>query len=442
MSSFPSTQRKRPKPKPTSTSSSSSSSSIIIPEPPQSLFPSKTEFFRIVSILVIASSVALLCNFLSTIFINSPKPFCDHSFSSNPDVCEPCPSNGVCEEGKLECLHSYRKQGNLCVEDGDINETAKKLSKQIESHLCEVYAKFVCDGAGTSLWVSENDIWNDISGDNLIENYVSDNSIYLYTKKRTMETIDRLLETRISSNGMKELKCPESLGKHYKPYSCRIQQWASQHVLIIVPVCALLMGCALLLWKIRQRWKLSARVEDLYHQALMDIFSCPGSDEYYSTPMFIRIEKIVCDILEENALASRDVNGGCEPWIVASRLRDHLLLPKERKDLVLWKKVEDLVKEDSRVDMYPKLVKGESRVVWEWQVEGSLSSSLKRKKQQTSKLMSFEDMGQNSNQKNQTLKAGKAQTAGVLTDPSCRISGLQIPHFALAKVFILDDWKL
>lgn len=29
--------------------------------------------------------------------------------------------------------------------------------------------------------------------------------------------------------------------------------------------------------------------------------------------------------------------------------------------------VEDLVKEDSRVDQYPKLLKGESKVVWEWQ---------------------------------------------------------------------------
>lgn len=36
---------------------------------------------------------------------------------------------------------------------------------------------------------------------------------------------------------------------------------------------------------------------------------------------------------------SKRVNGECEPWVVASRLRDHLLLPKERKDPVIWKKV-------------------------------------------------------------------------------------------------------
>ena len=41
------------------------------------------------------------------------------------DDCEPCPSNGECYDGKLECLQGYRKHGKLCVEDGDINKSAK-----------------------------------------------------------------------------------------------------------------------------------------------------------------------------------------------------------------------------------------------------------------------------------------------------------------------------
>lgn len=32
-------------------------------------------------------------------------------------------------------------------------------------------------------------------------------------------------------------------------------------------------------------------------------------------------------------------NGEGEPWVVVSWLRDHLLLPKERKDPLLWRKV-------------------------------------------------------------------------------------------------------
>lgn len=38
-------------------------------------------------------------------------------------------------------------------------------------------------------------------------------------------------------------------------------------------------------------------------------------------------------------LTSNSINGEREPWVVASRLRDHLILPRERKDPVLWKKV-------------------------------------------------------------------------------------------------------
>lgn len=36
-------------------------------------------------------------------------------------------------------------------------------------------------------------------------------------------------------------------------------------------------------------------------------------------------------------------------------------------DNLAFSQVEGLVQEDSRVDRYPMIVKGESRVVWEWQ---------------------------------------------------------------------------
>ncbi|KAL6556983.1 hypothetical protein OROHE_006859 [Orobanche hederae] len=75
----------------------------------------------------------------------------------------------------------------------------------------------------------------------------------------------------------------------------------------------------------------------------------------------------VCDILEEKSLLARSVSDEREPWVVASWLRDHLLSPMERKDSLPWRKVEELVQEDSRVDQYPRLIKGESKVVWEWQ---------------------------------------------------------------------------
>ncbi|CAK8539554.1 unnamed protein product [Lathyrus sativus] len=323
--------------------------SIIDKEPPSDLFPSKHEFPRLVAVLAVASLVAWTSNLLFTsLLYPSTKPFCDTNVNSLdyfPDSCEPCPSNGECNDGKLECLSGYQKHGNLCVEDGDINESARKIVETVERHLCGEYAQFLCYGAG-SVWVHDDDLWNYFES---VGNVKEGNALYNYTKQRAFDTMDKLLEMRLNSQGMKEFKCPDLLAEHYKPHACRFRQWITQHILVVLPICAMLVGCSILFWNVRRKLRVSRRVEELYSK--------------------------VCEILEENALTSKSVNGECEPWVVASRLRDHLLLPRERKDPLLWKKVEELVQEDSRVDRYPKLVKGESKVVWEWQVEGSLSAS-------------------------------------------------------------------
>ncbi|KAM3686792.1 hypothetical protein ACJW31_10G028700 [Castanea mollissima] len=324
--------------RPSSSSSSVSSNSLLksIKEPPRNFFPSKDEFLRLVAVLAIASSVAVCCNVFFTLINRQPKPFCDshnsHSPDSISDFCEPCPSNGECNQGELECVRGYRKHGKLCVEDGDINETAKKLLKWIEIHLCEAQAQFLCDGLG-AVWVREDDIWNELDGHDLVKNVGLDDGTFLYTKQRAMDAVSRLLETRTDPHGIKELKCPDLLAEYYKPVACRIRQWLSEHALIGFPVSTLLIGCTVLFWKVRQRRYISSRVEELYHQ------------------------------------------------------------------------VEELVQEDSRVDRYPKLVKGESKVVWEWQVEGSLSSSKVRKKVEANRLKPTEGIGINSDQLRCTLKA-------------------------------------
>lgn len=348
--------------------------SMVGGEPPQNLLPSKHDFPRLVAVLALASLVAWTCNFLYTSLLNPPsKPFCDtnfHSLDYFSDVCEPCPSNGECNDGKLQCLQGYQRHGNLCVEDGDINESARKTVERVEQHLCEEYAKLLCTGIGT-VWVCEDDLWNYFEP---AGNVKVDNTLYNYTKQRAVETMDKLLETRFNnSRGMKEFKCPDLLAEHYKSYACCIRQWISQHILIVLPICVMLFGCTALFWNIRKKLSMSRRVEELYDK--------------------------VCEILEDNALTSKSANGECEPWVVASRLRDHLLLPRERKNPLLWKKVEDLVQEDSRIDRYPKLVKGESKVVWEWQVEGSLSASKMKKRKDASQTSVNESMDLNHQQR-------------------------------------------
>ncbi|KAF5207659.1 Man1-src1p-carboxy-terminal domain protein [Thalictrum thalictroides] len=349
-----------------SSASSSSSSYGFLKEPSPDLFPSKEDIFRLFGVIAIAVSVAITCNYGVNVLNFKPKPFCDsHGAYEDltPEFCEPCPKNGECINGNLECIHGYKKHGRSCVEDGEINQTAKKLSELVKLHVCEAYVRFSCERIGT-IWVQETELWDKLDEHQMKENFGLKNESYVYSKHKAMETIDSSLETRTDLRGIKELKCPDWLAEQYKPLSCYIRQWVYSHALIIGPVSALLVGIVttliLSIRRIRRSQYLSTRAEQLYHQ--------------------------VCEILEENAIAANNVNGKSEPWVVASRLRDHLLLPKERRDPFLWKKVEELVQEDSRLDQYPKLVKGESKVVWEWQVEGSLSSSRKRLKEAERKM--------------------------------------------------------
>ncbi|CAA7033890.1 unnamed protein product [Microthlaspi erraticum] len=142
-------------------------------------------------------------------------------------------------------------------------------------------------------------------------------------------------DTIWNSNGMNELKCLELLVQSYKPLTCRMHQWFLKHIIMISSSCAMLLVCAILHRIIQRKRCFSRRIEELYDQ--------------------------VCDFLEENAVASNSADE--PPWVIASRLRDHLLLPRERRDPLLWTKVEELIQEDSRMDRYPKLVKGEQKVV-------------------------------------------------------------------------------
>lgn len=307
----------------------------------------------------IAALVAMGCNFLVSFFSRLPKPFCDSyedSEYSLTGLCEPCPSNGECYQGKLKCALGYTKHGKLCVEGGDINQTAKKL-------------------------VREDNLWKDMEEIKSKEIVELKYNIYMHAKQRATMSTDGLFETRINTAGIKELKCPDALADHYKPFSCRMQEWTLKHALSLLLACALLLGGAFLLWRFRKRRSISIRANQLYHQ--------------------------VCDILEENAVLSKSENGEYEPWVVVSWLRDHLLLPRERKNPALWTKVEELVQEDSRLDRYPRLVKGEAKVVWEWQVEGSLSSSRMKKKREVSKLKADKPLNVPSDEQRWTSKAGE-----------------------------------
>ncbi|XP_072073947.1 uncharacterized protein [Arachis hypogaea] len=98
---------------------------------------------------------------------------------------EVCPTHGECYAGMLECFKGYRKHPNLCVEDSEISESARKIVERVEFYLCEEYAQFMCYETG-SIWVSEDELWNCLEpfGD-----VSSDNTLYNFTKEKAIELI-------------------------------------------------------------------------------------------------------------------------------------------------------------------------------------------------------------------------------------------------------------
>ncbi|RAL52070.1 hypothetical protein DM860_014897 [Cuscuta australis] len=285
-------------------------------EPSQNFFPtSRAEFLRLVSVISIAAFIAFVCNYIASVVDRQPKPFCTTNSELDDalsDLCEPCPTNGVCYDGKLECEHGFRKHGDLCIEDSKLSEVAKELYKFVEDHVCKAYAHHMCGGSG-ALWVQEGEILNRFEENKLTKHYGISGVAYGHSKQRAIEAVDKMLERRMGHHGIKEVKCPDQLAQKHIPLSCCVQLWIAKHAITLLAAGALLVGCSVILLKVRRRHYLSVRAEELYNK--------------------------VCDVVEDKAVAARSTNNECEPWVMASWLRDYLLSPKERKDPLLWKKV-------------------------------------------------------------------------------------------------------
>ncbi|GJN29985.1 hypothetical protein PR202_gb18257 [Eleusine coracana subsp. coracana] len=114
----------------------------ITGEPPPGLFPAGDDLLRLLFVLFIAAAVATLCSLLN----RRPQPFCDFPQSLDAtdyndayakgsresrfpfaDSCEPCPHNGQCVDGELECIQGFKRYGRKCVEDGMLSQTANKI---------------------------------------------------------------------------------------------------------------------------------------------------------------------------------------------------------------------------------------------------------------------------------------------------------------------------
>mmetsp|Transcript_8431 Transcript_8431/g.7490 ORF Transcript_8431/g.7490 Transcript_8431/m.7490 type:complete len:133 (+) Transcript_8431:735-1133(+) len=72
--------------------------------------------------------------------------FCD-SDSSEAIKCYPCPSFGICKEGKLTCDEGYISNGLACIENLEKFSLKEKYMQFIEKRLSQKYGEFLCDSS-------------------------------------------------------------------------------------------------------------------------------------------------------------------------------------------------------------------------------------------------------------------------------------------------------
>ncbi|WVZ55053.1 hypothetical protein U9M48_005767 [Paspalum notatum var. saurae] len=300
----------------------------IAAEPSPGLFPAGEDLVRLLAVLVIAAAAAAACSVLN----RRPQPFCDSPQSPDDyadDSCQPCPHNGRCVNGELECVQGFKRHGKACVEDGLLSQTANR----IVLHSC------YSEGSAVSMLVlyaaNLPKSWSAIYCD-----LYSIHSLSCYLPRLVLPGFHQFQEHHVS-DAVDELLSKNPAG-------------LTQDGILLVKtrVIETAQDFFETTFTPDKRRALSNRAEQIYEQ--------------------------VCEILEDDAINAKIGDSDCEPWVVASWLRDHLLVPRERKNAFLWKKVEELILEDSRIDQYPKVIKGESKVVYEWQASGSLSAKSKK----------------------------------------------------------------
>ncbi|MCO5580467.1 hypothetical protein L7F22_034335 [Adiantum nelumboides] len=300
--------------------------------------PLTEQLLQFAAVVVVAAVVA----FLGITFVEWWKrqslPFCDSYQSSNLYPCVPCPENARCIGGDMECCSGFNRQGTICVRDKEVEKAVKAIEEIIVWKVCGQYTLPFCKRIGpeklTMLEAAEILENAKLEG---VRGIIPEN--FKFASQQGLETAKNRLTNKQNFEGLLELQCPTDLLEYYKPYRCRAQEWLLSHCSTLLILILLMLFAGIVLGGAYRSFKVSKRAEQLYAQ--------------------------VCEELEENSCNNASGN---EKWIVASHLRDHLLTVRERQDNIVWHKVEQMVSKDSRIDQYPKLVKGESKVVWEWQV--------------------------------------------------------------------------
>ncbi|KAM0854384.1 hypothetical protein ACQ4PT_050461 [Festuca glaucescens] len=148
------------------------------------------------------------------------------------DSCEPCPENGRCVDGKLECVRGFKKYGNRCVEDGLLTRTANKIAELLQRRVCDEHAQALCGQPG-KISFKQLDISN--MADELLSNdpaHLTADGIQV-VKDRVLQSAHGFFETTSTDDEAEAFKCPDLVAELHRPLDCQVRQWIARNVVFV-----------------------------------------------------------------------------------------------------------------------------------------------------------------------------------------------------------------
>ncbi|KAG0628743.1 hypothetical protein M758_1G049700 [Ceratodon purpureus] len=122
-------------------------------------FTWKEQLVQLVAIFLTAAVVYKLTRMGVGWVEEARRPFCGGLEDPVRDSCRPCPENGICGGGELQCVPGFRRQGALCTPDKYIDRIAQYLKESVQSKVCRISGDSLCKMDETT-WVPEHQLWD------------------------------------------------------------------------------------------------------------------------------------------------------------------------------------------------------------------------------------------------------------------------------------------
>lgn len=260
-------------------------------------------------------------------------------------VCRPCPKNGICKDGLLECQSGYLDVGGRCAEDQAFSLYADTLASDAAELLASIAGQAAC-GEDIPTELSARDLKNSLR---LAEESRPANSgTFLrrrmeYNPETFNAAVDRAL-TRLTEEEHFKVELSAESGM-FRSSEARMSLKCRLIVIMWANVRSIVMSVAVLVYALY--CKLKANRARRYHDTI---------EKYYQDTLeLLRNHKIDFENQNEPHAFVKDVV-----------LRAEIVGEANQPNMAIWKDVEKKVKADARVLQASRKVDGMPSYTYEW----------------------------------------------------------------------------